>query len=169
MPQYITTNDSNGKAVFSDKVPSESIALPIGIGSLETLSTTHSFPVDINTEADIDQYKIDREHGLGGRICPPHGLAIGILNAEPNKASPFHRTMTHDFIYCLQGAFELHLDSGEKRTLNVGDSVIQRGVMHKWVNVTPNDGWGKMLAIGQPIVEPLEIGGNKLKMEFVPE
>jgi hypothetical protein len=39
--------------------------------------------------------------------------------------------------------------------------------MHKWVNVTPNDGWAKAIAIAQPIVEPLEIGGKKLDTEFV--
>ena len=38
--------------------------------------------------------------------------------------------------------------------------------MHKWLNVTLNDGWAKAVAIAQPIVEPLEIAGKKLNTEF---
>jgi hypothetical protein len=39
--------------------------------------------------------------------------------------------------------------------------------MHKWKNVTANNGWAKAVAIAQPIVEPFEIASKKLETEFV--
>ena len=77
-----------------------------------------------------------------------------------------HRTLSFDVVVVVDGVLELHLDSGEKRTLKAGDSAVQRAVSHKWVNVTPNDGWAKMVAFTQPIAEPLEIGGKALQTEW---
>ena len=81
--------------------------------------------------------------------------------------SPFHRTMTLDVVYILEGVLELHLDSGEKRVLKAGDSVVQRAGMHKWINKTENDGWARMLGFTQSIPGPVEVAGKKLGTDFV--
>lgn len=78
-----------------------------------------------------------------------------------------HRTMTIDVVYILEGTVELYLDSGDKRTMKAGDSIVQRAGMHKWVNVSENDGWVRMLGFAQAIVEPLIIAGKELKTEFI--
>ena len=100
-------------------------------------------------------------------MCPEKGTATAILNIKPNAQSLFHRTMTLDVCVVIEGILELELDGGEKRTLKAGDSVVQRAVMHKWTNATPKDGWAKMLAIAQPVVEPVEVGGKNLETEWV--
>ena len=167
MPHYIVTHNSKAEAVFSNKVTGENIQLPYPIGSMEILSTTHNGPVNVSTESDIDQYAHDRSNGIGNTICPENGSATAILNFAPNCESPLHRTMTIDVCVVIDGVLELHLDSGEKVTLKAGDSVVQRAGMHKWVNVTPNDGWAKAVGFTQPVAEPLKIGGKKLETEFI--
>ena len=168
MPHYITTHDADGRAIFSDKTPQEHTQLPAGFGHMEIISTAHSFPANISTEADIDQYNHDRQHGLSTNfICPERGTAAAIVSLQPNSITAMHRTMTLDVMYVIEGVLELHLDSGEKRTVKTGDTIVQRGTMHKWHNITPNDGWARTVAFGQPIVEPLEVGGRELGFEWI--
>lgn len=136
MPHYVTTHNVNGEAVFSENTPKETIAhsFPGSTSSMTLLSSTHSFPTDPSTEADVEQYKHDREHLFGeGSICPPAGTAAFLVVQGPNEASPMHRTMTVDTSYILEGVVELHLESGEKRTLRAGDSIVQRATMHRYV------------------------------------
>ena len=166
MSHYVTTHNPNGNALFSSKVALEPVVIPTVIGSMKILWTTHNTPVNVSTELDIDQYVHDRTNGLGNHICPGHGTALATLSIEPNKASLFHCTMSLDTCVVIEGVLELHLDSGETRTFRAGDSVVQRAVMHKWVNVTPNDGWAKMVAFAQAIVEPVDVGGKRLETEF---
>lgn len=146
MSHHITTHNQGGKAIFSTKVPSEHYDHNIPGGKLAIISTAHTFPPDLSTESDIDQHAHDRTHGLPQEtpICPSGGAAAAIVSMEPNAVSAMHRTMTLDVIVVIEGIFELHLDGGEVRTLKAGDSITQRGTMHMWKNVTPNDGWAKM-------------------------
>ncbi len=137
------------------------------MGGMTMISTTHSFPPDMSVEDDIDQFAHDRVNGIGNKINTENGTATAILELAPNVQSPMHRTLTMDVIVVIEGVIELELDSGEKRTLQVGDSVIQRATMHKWYNRTPNDGRARMVGIAHPIKEPLEIAGKKLETEFL--
>ncbi|KXL48695.1 hypothetical protein M433DRAFT_152183 [Acidomyces richmondensis BFW] len=146
MSHYITTHDSSAKAIFSDKVPIEHKLFPLPGGAMRMIGTAHAIPANISTEADIDQYAQDRTYGLpNNAFCPPRGAAAAIVTFEPGAESVMHRTSSLDFLVIIEGIVELHLDSGEMRTLKSGDSVIQRGTMHKWVNKTPNGGEVKMV------------------------
>ncbi|KAK3052470.1 hypothetical protein LTR09_006324 [Extremus antarcticus] len=167
MSHYVTTHNSSGEATFSAKISPSQAEIQTPFGTQNILFTTWNSPINLSTEADIDQYSKDRSEGLGHKICPENGSAAAIISLPPKAESPFHRTMTLDVIYILEGSLELHLDSGEKRTLKAGDSVVQRAGMHKWVNVSENDGWAKMLGFTQPVVDPVEVGGKKLGTEFV--
>jgi hypothetical protein len=194
MSTYITTHNSSGQAIFSTAVPEERHTMAIPGGCLELLSSTHTFPPNLSTESDIEQFAHDRTNGLpNGALCPPNGAAGAIFTFDPDGSSLFHRTMTLDSIIMLQGVLELHLDSGEVRTLKVGDAVTQRGTMHKWVNKTSDHGKAKIFgkstthltligqdrgahnpnetdcpsALAMPIVQPLEVAGKKLETEWV--
>ncbi|KAK3697138.1 hypothetical protein LTR37_017634 [Vermiconidia calcicola] len=166
MSHYVTTHNANGEAIFTSKIPTEHVHVPTPFGSMNILSTTHNTPLNVSTEADIDQYAQDRTEGLGQRICPNNGTATAFVNMKPNASSPLHRTMTHDVVVVIEGELEFHLDSGEKIVMKAGDSVVQRAGMHRWVNVTPSDGWARMLAFAQPVVEPVEVGAKKLVTDF---
>jgi len=77
-----------------------------------------------------------------------------------------HRTMTLDVVIVLEGEIECHLDSGEKCTAKVGDAIVQRSTMHKWVNVTPNSGWAKWVGFIQAVKEPIKVGDKELGAEW---
>ena len=125
MSNYITTHNSEGKAIFSGSSGGRT-KLDTPIGSMEVLYTTHNVPTNVASEADIDQYSQDAKGALGNRLCPEKGTAAAVLNISPNSESPFHRTMTLDMFLVIEGDLELLLDSGEKRTLHAGDCVTQR-------------------------------------------
>jgi quercetin dioxygenase-like cupin family protein len=173
MSLYVTTHNTDGKAIFSKELPPEHHEMSIPIGTIQTLWSNHSFPMNLSTEADIEQYKQDRESKFfpgGKRICPENGTATCMISMEPGAETEAesvpHRTMTLDVIYILEGEIEIRLDSGEKRTAKAGDSIVQRGTMHKWVNVTPNGGWARWIAFIQAIAEPLVIGDKTLRSEW---
>lgn len=170
MPHYITTHNADGQAVYSDKASDGLIDRPFAgkdFGSTALLFSTHDTPSDPSTEADIKQYHHDREHGFeGGAICPPRGTCSMIATMAPGAATPMHRTMTTDTVVVIEGVVELRLDSGETRTLRDGDSLVQRATMHQYVNVTPNDGWVKMVAFAVATVDPVTVGGKGLSAEF---
>jgi quercetin dioxygenase-like cupin family protein len=77
-----------------------------------------------------------------------------------------HRTMTLDVLVVIEGVIEIHLDSGEKRIVKVGDSIVQRATMHKWVNVTPNNGWARWVVFIQASADAVQIGNKKLVGEW---
>lgn len=166
MPHYVTTHNANGEAIFSQKVPPSNEPIATAFAPMTILYTTWTSPLDVSTDADIDQYTRDRKEGLGNKICPENGTATAILAIPPGGESPFHRTMTLDVVYVLEGTLELHLDSGEKRVLRAGDSVVQRAGMHKWVNSTENGGWARMLGFTQSVVEPVRVGGREFGTDF---
>lgn len=58
-----------------------------------------------------------------------------------------HKTVSVDYGVVLEGVIELVLDSGETRIMRRGDVCVQRATNHAWRNVTPNDGWGRMLYV----------------------
>ncbi|RFU34729.1 hypothetical protein B7463_g1640, partial [Scytalidium lignicola] len=168
MSHYITTHNADGKSVFS-KLITEHHEVHIPIGTIKNVWSSHEFPMNLSTEADIEQYKHDRANKFfpgDRRICPQSGTATCIINMNPGAESEFHRTMTLDTIVVLEGEIELHLDSGEKQVAKAGDTIVQRGTMHKWVNVTPGGGWARWVAFIQIIEEPLEIGNRTLRSEW---
>ncbi|KAK4539857.1 hypothetical protein LTR36_010318 [Oleoguttula mirabilis] len=165
---YITTHGDQGESVFSTKVPTEHYAHDIPGGKLEIIYSAHTFPPNLSTELDIDQYAHDRTHGLPAEnpICPVDGTATAIVSMPPNAVSLMHRTMTLDVAIVIEGVIELHLEGGESRTLHAGDSITQRGTMHMWKNVTPDDGWARMAGFATPIAQPFEVAGKRLETEW---
>jgi len=143
MLNYITTHDGKGQSVYSDKIPAEPHSHMIPGGKMDLLYSSHQFPPSLATESDVDQFAHDRTHGIEGGICPPGGTAVAIVSFEPNAVSAMHRTMSLDVMVIIEGVLEAHLEGGEVRTLKAGDSMVQRGTMHQWKNITPGDGWAK--------------------------
>ena len=171
MYTYITTHNADGKAVFSNKLPTEQHEMAMPPGTIKTIWSSHEIPINLSTEADIEQYKHDSTSPFfpgGRRICPDHGSSVIVMNMKPGgvQKGVAHRTMTLDVVLVLEGEIECYLDSGEKRTAKVGDFIIQRGTMHKWVNVTPNGGWAKWVGFIQAVKEPIKIGDKDLGPEW---
>lgn len=72
-----------------------------------------------------------------------------------------HRTVSLDYGIVLEGEIELVLDSGETRLMKRGDLCVQRATNHAWRNVTPNDGWARMVYV-LVAAEKIEVAGKML-------
>lgn len=169
MAHYITTHDADGTAVFSQKASVEQNKMSIPIGDIRIISSSHRFPLNLSSETDIDQYQQDRTSPFfpgGRRICPDGGTATCLMAMKPGVESVMHRTMTLDTLVVVEGEMEITLGSGEKQTLKAGDSLVQRATMHKWKNVTPDNGWARWVVSIQAAVEPLQVGGKILGQEW---
>ena len=152
MSHVITTQDANGRATFSSKVPEQRKQLPMPLGSMSFLYASHLFPPDISTEADIDTYVTCRDMGLGpGVACPPGGTAVSSIEIAPEMTSPMRKMPTLGIFYVLEGEVRLHLDGGDARLLKAGDSGVIRGSVHSWANETPDNGIVKLLSFSQSL------------------
>jgi quercetin dioxygenase-like cupin family protein len=73
-----------------------------------------------------------------GLLPPPGGYRFGIfvvaaaVNADADPG--MHATDSIDLVLVLEGSVEVELDSGETRILTTGDTLVQNGSAHRWVN-----------------------------------
>lgn len=154
--RHITTHDQNGKAIFSTRLPEpmpqQNVnGIPFGLAY-----TSNEFPAQLSADADIKNYEAN--------LTTPPGLVIStgtvcrIVDFPPASESPMHRTVSLDYGVVLEGEVELALDGGEKRIMKRGDVAIQRASNHAWKNITPGDGWARMLYVLTPC-HPLHVEG----------
>ncbi|KXH69053.1 cupin domain-containing protein [Colletotrichum salicis] len=160
---HITTHDATGKAVFSHASGTwESHQVPSG--SIQVVASTHNTPLDLSSEADIEQYKIDRTQSLflsSRVITPDKGTSALVTVLNPGEEWPIHRTMTFDVVYMLEGVVELHLDSGEKRVVQAGRlGHPEGGRSISGVNVTPDGGVAKWIVFAQAAGDVGYAGGG---------
>lgn len=88
-----------------------------------------------------------------------------MIDFAPGVESPLHRAMSLDYGTVIEGEMEVELDSGEKRTLQRGDVLVQRGTVHRWRNLS-QDRPGRMLFILLDIAPVKSIGGKEIKLEL---
>ncbi|KAF2759021.1 hypothetical protein EJ05DRAFT_329705 [Pseudovirgaria hyperparasitica] len=165
--RYITTHDSNGKAIVDTTfdIHTPKSTFPGGSTFHLDYSTTrvpHSFAAN----TDLISYKSDADNKakLPPAYRTPGGTVMQHSETPPLGLSPLHRTTTLDYMVVLEGEIELILDSGETRRCKRGDTVIQRGTMHAWRNPSSTE-WCRMLFVLTP-AEELEVGGETLREEF---
>jgi len=89
-----------------------------------------------------------------------NGMTTHFSETGPGLVRPLRRTVSIDQIVVLERTLELILDSGEKRVLNRGNMVVQRGTMHTWRNPSET-GWVRFFAVVQ-LIKKVEIDGKKL-------
>lgn len=168
--RFITTHDTQGKAIFSNTLSEEMPVQSIADGADFSLAyTSDHFPAQLNNDADIIEYNkyLTSPPGItvsGGNVCR-------IVDLQPGTTSPMHRTVSLDYGVVLEGDVELVLDSGETRLLKRGDVAVQRATNHAWRNVTPDvvnpvtgakePQWARMLYVLAPS-EVVSIGGKDL-------
>jgi mannose-6-phosphate isomerase-like protein (cupin superfamily) len=181
--RYITAHGANGESIFHTGV-SEPVVMygesiknaskkaagaemsPTASSSSCIAYTTSKPPILLADNVDIEAYSV---HQSANATLPlpftfPGGTTTHYSEIGPGLVTPMHRTVSIDQIVVLQGTLELILDSGEKRVLERGDMVVQRGTMHAWRNPSETD-WVRFFAVVQPI-EQIEIHGQKLDIEY---
>jgi quercetin dioxygenase-like cupin family protein len=166
--RYITTHNHDGEAVFlsSCQVPECAPFRTAGEdGELALLYSTDTFPVQCQDELDVAVY--DSSLHMPPGITPENGTVFRVIDMQPLKESPMHRTVTVDYSVVLEGEVDLVLDSGEKRTLRQGDVTIQRGTAHSFRNRSTSS-WCRLLFVFMPM-QQLTIGGKKMEEEWYDE
>lgn len=163
--QHLITNlNDQGLSEFLDNVKKPS-GQPTPFALVSTIYGNFSLPPNMTTDDDIQETQRYRDQGLpANRITHENGIAASVVQIKPSNlggSSPMHRTRTLDFGIVVEGEVELTLDSGEVRRLKRGDTVIQRGTMHKWTNVTPNSALATMFFVNLDAQE-IKVGGTVL-------
>lgn len=148
--RFITTNNPEGKAVFSTTL-SES---PPARDHLDGMRIAFCYganqtPPDFTDEKDIGAY----EHLIANPpgMVIPNGCVARLVDFPPGHETPMHRTISLNYNFLLQGEVELVLDSGETRRLLPGDMVVQRAVNHSWRNLSSTQ-WARLTAFGVPAI-----------------
>jgi hypothetical protein len=95
----------------------------------------------------------------------PSGVVFRTISMPLGEETPMHKTLSVDYAVLIEGSVELILDAPyppelegteenelgrkeERRVLNPGDTVVQRGTMHAWRNV--GEGWARMVFVMMP-------------------
>ena len=136
--RFITTHNTDGKAVFSDAIPNEAPIREIGTDGNMTFSlmyTNQSFPANMDGEKDILTYQ--GYLTTPPKITIPGGSVCRVCDFAPGYLTVMHRTPSLDFGVCLEGEVELVLDSGETRVLKRGDVAVQRYVADRILTNIP--------------------------------
>jgi quercetin dioxygenase-like cupin family protein len=64
------------------------------------------------------------------------GVLFRLVTFPPDPAGHMHRTASLDLALLVSGELVLALDGGEEQTVRPGDTVVLRGAMHAWRNLT---------------------------------
>ena len=162
----ITDHDSQGNSIITDVVAESSHKHEMPFGTIEYLYTNSAILSDPTRAGDLEHTKNCRINGLpDGRVTCDNGLAVALTSLKPRGSSPMHRTRTLDLGIILEGEVELELDNGVKRVLKAGDTIVQRGTVHRWRNVSPADGWLRMYFVAIDS-KPILIAGKELPEEW---
>ncbi|KPM41369.1 hypothetical protein AK830_g5193 [Neonectria ditissima] len=122
--RYITTHDSDGKAVFAPtyEVPQADH----GSFTVSRMYAVQGFPLSTEGNRDLENFVSDDKAietsrvNMGSRIVIPNGLACNFVEWTPGSSTPMHKTESVDFVAVVDGEIELQLDSGEKRLMKNG-------------------------------------------------
>lgn len=80
-------------------------------------------------------YQAESEQS-GGGYKEIEAKLPGLLRFSERESAGMHRTSTIDFEVVLEGEVTLELDDGARRTLRPGDTVVQNGTRHRWLNLS---------------------------------
>ncbi|KAJ1323134.1 cupin domain-containing protein [Microdochium nivale] len=148
--RFITTHDESGYATYSEALPELIPLWPVGPraepAAFGLAYTTNSTPVLLTRDSDLEEFqRRDRDRQNSGLVQHGGGSVVRYVDYPPRACSPMHRTVSCDYAIAVFGQMSCLLDSGESRTLNPGDILIQRGTMHQWIN--QSDTWARMLYV----------------------
>jgi quercetin dioxygenase-like cupin family protein len=124
--RVVTGHDAHGNAIIvaDDVVDNGTVRRP-GHKSF-VLWTTETVPADNTGDG------LQADAAIAARSLP-EGTVFRIVEYAPGVASAPHRTDSVDYAVVLAGEIDLVLQTETVR-LRSGDTLIQRGTAHDWVN-----------------------------------
>lgn len=101
-----------------------------GAGVVSTLVwCTDSMPADIPIGENFE----DMGSRTLGSPPPPNGTRFAVIDFPPGNTAVSHRTETIDYVIVLSGEIDMDMDDSVVK-LKTGDTMVQRGTNHAWVN-----------------------------------
>jgi len=148
--RVITGHDDHGKAVVKiDEIAGNVTSGRPGATAVN-IWTTEGFPVDNDGDTDEGQRKV--------ATTLKNGTIFRIIEFAPGLAPRNHRTDSIDYGVILSGEIDMDVD-GATVHLRAGDTFVQRGTMHNWINrgTAPC-----VLAVVLIDAKSVEVGGTTL-------
>ncbi|ODM21919.1 hypothetical protein SI65_02763 [Aspergillus cristatus] len=146
---FITGHTPNGTTTFFTKTQPEST--PVGDGAhINSLYSDPTSPADITSTTIATP---DLTHGTTGSFFTTYDI-------PPNYIGPQHRSATVGHVVVLRGTVVLTLGDGERVELGEGDTVVQRGTMHAWINESGE--WARSVSVMMPAKPVVTSGGEEL-------
>ncbi|MGH2365580.1 MAG: cupin domain-containing protein [Chloroflexota bacterium] len=123
--RVVTGHNSQGKAVVAIDDTLDLAGSRPGTGA-RVLWTTEVFPVDNTAEGDA------ANRATGTTLA--NGSVFRVVEFGPGNAPRLHRTDSVDYAVVISGEIDMQLDDGAEVHLRAGDTLVQRGTIHNWVN-----------------------------------
>lgn len=127
--RVITGHDNNNVAKAIIDGPSAYVRSRNAGTASSLVWCSDATPSDISIGEDVEDMGA-RELGT---YPPPGGARFIVMQFEPGLPGTMHRTETIDYITCIEGEIDMDMDDS-KVTLKQGDTMVQRGTNHSWVN-----------------------------------
>ncbi|KAJ7318175.1 hypothetical protein DFH08DRAFT_892914 [Mycena albidolilacea] len=144
--RVITGHADDGLAKFQSDAAVQAHERPNGTG-ISFLYSAPALPID---NQDPKDWAADEAQGknFAGRpdLFDVPGISCRAIDIPPGAESNMHRTQTFDFVAVIKGSVLLKLDSGEEKTLESGDIVLQKGTNHAWTNPHPTE-WARLYVV----------------------
>lgn len=127
--RVITGHDENqvGCVVQDNSASNTRSSRPLAASTL--IWSTDAMPVPLPPGCNIEDMGA-RE--LGSQP-PPAGTRFIVMDFMPGASGAMHRTDTIDFIVVIEGEIDMDMERSSV-TLRAGDTMVQRGAFHSWVN-----------------------------------
>ena len=123
--RVVTGHDANGAAVVSiDEVSTNVISKRAGQAGC-VIWTSETVPADITGDGDPALRDVNTSLAAGS--------VFRIVRYDPDVSPRRHRTASLDYAVVLSGEIDMELD-GMTVHLKAGDTLVQRGTIHNWIN-----------------------------------
>jgi mannose-6-phosphate isomerase-like protein (cupin superfamily) len=127
--RVVTGHDAQGRAVVKIDELCKNIISRRPQHQSCVIWSTGEFPADVSGDGDGGA----REVGT----TDPNGTVFRVVEYQPGVAPRNHRTESIDYAVVLSGEIDMELDDGVSVRLRQGDTLVQRGTIHNWVNRGP--------------------------------
>lgn len=123
--RVVTGHDSEGRSIVSIDAPIDTTMSMRPGQEAAVIWTTEGFPIDMAGEADMAHAPVATSHD--------DGTVFRVVRYDPGVSPRNHRTLSIDYAVVMSGEIDMELDTTTVR-LRAGDTLVQRGTIHNWVN-----------------------------------
>lgn len=127
--RVITGHDGNHTAKAIIDGPSANVRSRHAGTASTLIWCTDEMPADISIGENVE----DMGARQLGTYPPENGARFIVMQIDPGAPGAMHRTETIDFIAVVEGEIDMDMDDSSL-TLKAGDTMVQRGTNHSWVN-----------------------------------